>query len=219
MMEAATDKADSEGLVSAMLRAKWNKTKFDTMDAVAEAKDLDSASEEFMIAALMKKLTALKANKTKFAGAESADDEFLIKAMLAKLVALKRNKVRSRGERGVCVRSLGARELGVDRQAFEKIVGGACRFLFERPASFPPPAPNHTAPTPFCCSHCLLLFHPSLNRPRSSSLTWRRWTSPPPTRCCCRRCSRSSPPGRPPRRTPPSSSPLTPSPPTPLTTR
>ena len=101
MMEAATDKADSEGLVSAMLRAKWNKTKFDTMDAVAEAKDLDSASEEFMIAALMKKLTALKANKTKFAGEESADDEFLIKAMLAKLVALKRNKVRERGK-AVC---------------------------------------------------------------------------------------------------------------------
>jgi len=68
------------------------------MDAVAEAKDLDSASEEFMIAALMKKLTALKANKTKFAGEESADDEFLIKAMLAKLVALKRNKVRERGK-------------------------------------------------------------------------------------------------------------------------
>lgn len=85
--------ADSEGLVSAMLRAKWNKTKYDTMDAVVDAQDLDAASEEFMIAALMKKLAALKANKTaKFAGEESASDEFMIKSLLAQLVALKRNK-------------------------------------------------------------------------------------------------------------------------------
>jgi hypothetical protein len=109
MTEAAAAAADSEGLVSAMLRAKWNKTKYDAMDAVADAQDHGRRllSPDMMEAdSYGIGMLRAKWNKTKHdlmdavedaKDLDAASEDFMIASLMKKLSALKGNETKFAG--------------------------------------------------------------------------------------------------------------------------